>query len=416
MFLKVLAVAGLVAAVATSAVLAQSLAGPAETPPSSFKGAQYVDSRGCVFLRAGIGGRTNWVPRVNRGREPLCNQPNAREVKQALTVAPAPLAPKKSNVAVGMPMETIASLPRNKVRSTQQKSVAAEVVVAAKPQSASQNAAPTARRQSGCPASAPYGARVSLSHGHRSLICSANRNFDVRAAAKRILMARNTPKVAPSAPIASVAIAATPKSPVTALAANAGTGYKCPTSAPVARRYWIQGGGSTVMCISAGGGLETATPPLALGHLAEMVVPKGYRKAWKDGRLNPNRGKGTARGQSQQDQVWTRDLPARLVAEEQAGETVKRKVYSTSTSNTPPKVVPTRGRYFVQVGTFGEPANASKTAARLQELGLPVAKSRITSKGRKLQIVLTGPFGDTGAANAALSKAHRSGFGDAFIR
>jgi cell division protein FtsN len=70
----------------------------------------------------------------------------------------------------------------------------------------------------------------------------------------------------------------------------------------------------------------------------------------------------------------------------------------------------------VQVGTFGEPANAARTASRLQGLGLPVAKSRITSKGRAMQIVLAGPFGDKGAASAALSKARRSGFGDAFIR
>jgi len=70
----------------------------------------------------------------------------------------------------------------------------------------------------------------------------------------------------------------------------------------------------------------------------------------------------------------------------------------------------------VQVGIFGEAANAARTASRLQAMGLPVAKSRITSKGRQLQIVLAGPFRDSGSASAALSQARRSGFGDAFIR
>jgi hypothetical protein len=418
MLLKVLATAGLVAVFAISAASAQSLAGPAETPPSSFKGSQYVDSRGCVFLRAGIGGRTNWVPRINRGRKPLCNQPNAKEVKQALAAepaAPAPRAAKTSSAAVGKPMDTIANLPRSRVKPAAQAPVAAQTVAAVKPQPAPKNTAPIARRQSGCPATAPYGARVALTDGRRSLICSANQNFDVRAAAKRIQVARNAPEVAPTTPVAPALVAA-PKPPVAVRAAKAGTGYRCPASAPVARRYQIRGGGSTVLCVASGGGLETATPPLALGDVAEFRVPKGYRKAWKDGRLNPQRGKGTARGQAQQDQVWTHDLPAQLVTNAQAAKTVKRKVYATSASNSKSQPAPTAGRYFVQVGTFGEPANASKTAARLQKLGLPVAKSRITSKGRKLQIVLAGPFGDTSAANAALSKARRSGFGDAFIR
>jgi hypothetical protein len=278
---------------------------------------------------------------------------------------------------VGQPMETVAAQQRPVVRRAIPAIRPAPRVVPAPPVVT----APVAARTNGCPATAPYGARV-VSDGQRKLVCSANPNFDVQAAVAHL--ARNAARTngAPKLRVFSP-----------------GAGYRCPADAPVARRYAVQGGGTSVMCSAPNGSVASVAPLLA--------VPDGYKTAWKDDRLNPRRGQGTVRGQAQQDRVWTRDVPAMQV---KIAPQTARKTGATSNSKTP------RGRYFVQVGTFGEPANAQRSVARLQVMGLPVTRSNMTRKEHAMQIVMAGPFSDARAAHTALAQARRSGFGDAFIR
>ncbi|MGI3210093.1 hypothetical protein ACROSR_03150 [Roseovarius tibetensis] len=51
---------------------ARGAPGPADVPPASFDGPQYVDRDGCVFIRAGGARAVRWVPRVSREGRPLC--------------------------------------------------------------------------------------------------------------------------------------------------------------------------------------------------------------------------------------------------------------------------------------------------------------------------------------------------------
>ncbi len=375
MLLKAAAVALVAAAGVVLPAAAQvSGAGPSEPPPPGFSGVQYVDSRGCAYVRAGHGGQVTWVRRIGTDRRPMCGlQPT---------------------------------------RVTMERARAALAAEAAAP------AAP--------PVAAPP-----------------------------------PPPVAAAAPAPARAAPPPPAPPVARPAAPA---PGCPARAPVAQRFELVGGGSVVLCLEPGVTISGARPgdapragapgpgaaltaprggmaPMATAadpRVPAVVLPSGYKMAWRDDRLNPRRGVGTPDGEARMRAIWTDTVPMALHVDTPRDglippvfRPVEPRV--TVAARTPEPAAPmarvsTRtpvaaaplpvpaGAAWVQVGSFSMPQNARNAEARLAALGLPVRTGRATVRGTAVEVVRAGPFATAAEAQAALAAARGAGFGDAILR
>jgi cell division septation protein DedD len=398
--------ASLMGALTAPAGFAQTVAqvgGPAELPPNGFSGQQYVDSRGCVFMRAGFAGQTTWVPRIGADRQPLCGQVTGAEASARLQEVAAPLP-----VSGTAPMATVAS---NMPSAPRLGAVASMQV--------------PGLEQAG--ARPVEGSTVQMPNVPRS-----NVQMPDLAAAR--------------APVASAPVA----SQAGGGQAGGGQAVGCPDFAPVLERVALRTGGTVAVCTRGDGsatgwvspsyvasakpgaafrgpsGQGAGAAPRSQGVIAGArgAAPAAvqYEAAWQDDRLNPLRGLGTAQGWASQERVWTNTVPAQQVSAEAQARGQKASQVSASTrSAAAPEVTsevgPEVGRQvFVQVGTFAQAGNVQNAAARLAALGLPVASAKGVSGGRDLVAVLAGPFASASAAQQALGMVRGAGFGDAFVR
>ena len=250
--------------------------GPAEIPPSSFYGKQYVDSLGCIYVRAGFGGTVVWVPRVDRSRRLMCG-----------------FVPTFADASTSDPAST-----------------------------------------SGATALA-------------SLIT--------------VLPKTHVSQSPPPSPIAPA------KAPLAGIAAALAT--------------------------------------------KDFQPPDGFKVAWADGRLNPQRGPRTAAGTAQMDRIWTKTVPRKLIASPGG----KPHQFSVVLSSRSPNVQ-TSVRRYVQVATFAVPTNAAAVVAKLRQNGLAADIRPVRAGGKDMQIVLAGPFDLQSDLQHALALLRRMGFADAFAR
>ena len=468
-----LALLGLLAATApASAYTMAQAAQPRERPPASFSGDLYVDSRGCAYARSVLGNVVNWIPRIAADRKSvICGlTPTFAAGRSVASAPPPPPPPPPPPELVAAPAMTATAAPATApsaapVRTARlfgnlpTPSPAPEPTRMPGPgeRSAASSAASTATATAStgasrtlsvtCPADGST-ARVRIGADTVAITCApgATRPTTYMVRHSNGSTTRLVANPAPSAaPRATTLVAAAPSVglvsgsprvriggvPPGGASNNFGSGYGVLQGgvAPVAgalpavtpRSY----APATVVAPRAPTAITITPPGNSFGNgyglaptpgAGRVYVPAGYRPAWSDDRLNPNRGPQTAYGDAQMAAVYdTSRLPMRELATPASALVVSSK--SPAARAVAPAAAPApvaaSGYRYVQVGAFSVASNAEAAAARLKALGLPGKVAR-TASGRT--VVVAGPYADASALRAALAAARQGGFADAFLR
>lgn len=430
----------------TGPVAARSLseaANPSELPPANYTGRQYVDSAGCVYVRAGFEGNVKWVPRVTRQRQVVCGQSptfgnSARQSVVAAAAAPAP-APAPAAAAPQPRRVTAAAAPRP---------------AAPRPQAV--------RRVAAAPRlpSNPVGL---------------------------VIIGENQSALAPVTPQVPTAKPRTVAKAGSTVRAGGGCGNSAFRNPGARCGPQAQDPSSGVRVISGSTRLQAAAPQggaisirSASGNTrivpVSPAIPQGFRPAWDDGRLNPYRGlpqsaahsvvSGAPRFQRDlpastagYDLAWTKRAP-HLLFDRRTGIVVGDKFpqltypnvtleaaapapaqpVRSATARVSTRTVPTQpatarlvpqpkqvvaaprapqaalAHRHIQVATFANPSDARSAAQRLANAGLPTRIGSYTRSGEKRQVIVLGPFASQASLNGALGTARQYGFTSAFSR
>jgi len=451
---RAIAVGVILGSLALSALNAQTLrnsAPPAEFPPTSYKGNQYVDSRGCIYIRAGIDGNVTWIPRVSRSRKQLCGY------KPSAIAGSTPATPPRT----ARPPVIITAIPP------------------ASPNVATIPSTTTAPRREPRPPPPPT-------------VFNAPKPAEAAPPAPRVVATTpraTTPKRREPRPPPPPTVFNAPKPATTAAAPRTATpqgGGNCSNASAFSQQYINKPDGRfAVRCgpqaeppVTYGLGeksssLESLPPDTRIvprhvydnrQNTTNVSIPAGYRTVWEDDRLNPYRAERTLRpaevkgvvnvppgyrlvdwgdgrlnlrrgipagqGEAQANQIWTNTVPRKLIAvptqppvvQVPAG-TLQAQVSRTSVvtrvstrsaavvakpvTPTPARTPKLKGRY-VHVAIYAGDAEARAVARALAGTGLPTRVGAVKSSGYR--IVLAGPFSSNSKAKAALKQLRGAGY------
>ena len=158
-----------------------------------------------------------------------------------------------------------------------------------------------------------------------------------------------------------------------------------------------------------------------------IVVPKGYKPAWDDDRLNPKRAHQTLAGKAQMDQIWSETLPRRLITRDDRRAVAyepteyvpvgnSQSTTTLSTRSTSVKAPRKASHRYVQAGLFQSDTSARKAAKRLAKSGLPVRIGKVVHKGVSYPAVFAGPFQTQAQLDGAYDRVIASGYRNARLR
>ncbi|MCX7567028.1 SPOR domain-containing protein [Sulfitobacter sp. F26169L] len=463
-FTRLVAIALITSAMGAGSLGAQTRPGsePSEFPPASYKGKQYVDSKGCVFIRAGIDGNVSWVPRVTRKRSGVCGfkptfagkvtEPEPVQTASAVQITipevkakPAVAAPKPK--VKPRPARVAKAAPKPKPKVVRQVAKRPAPIVEKTVQPVLVQPAPVRRAvtvaqagQSACAGASP----ISQQYLRRGA-------YDVRCGPQ-------------TTPIVGARISSAP-------APRTVTPYVAPQPMVIE---------TAPVQVSKHRRIVPRHVAVNRVNTTNVKVPRGYKQVWTDGRLNPKRAEQTLAGHEAMSLIWTSTVPRRLINQadgqdvtasvplvypytdyvaqqkelgqvtivQRNGQTLKRIVRNvagvfspepgqarvatvqrqpTYSSRSAPKVAPkatarriqpkgeVAGRGFVQVGQFADTAAAHRLAQKVQRMGLPVRVGRYTRNGQTTRLVIAGPFGGERDVNRAVSRLRGAGY-NAFAR
>lgn len=386
------------------AQISSRTAEPAEFPPASYQGRQYVDSRGCIFIRAGVDGNIAWIPRVNRARQQLCG---AEPTKVAGTSSQKPAGPQPDIITLAPEAESRAAAP---VRTATPTPVSNPPVAAVKPQRTPEMTSAGQAEATLAPARPVRRAPQPVAAAPAPVAPTT-----VPVAAARVRTSDN--------PLAQI----TPNTRI--LPVHVYLERRKSEDLQVPEGYRVAWEDDRLNIHRA----EQTIRPTVLSDRA--VVPEGYAPADRaDNRMNRLRGVRTPQGDAQMAQVWSDSLPRRPVeralnktpfvlwdAKAKYGIVPPRRggavVTRLSTRSAPDAVLPDTSSVqaaprYIRAATLADPAQARAVARDLAAAtGLQMRLGSVTRNGQTLKVVLSGPF--TAGAEQALQRIRAAGFSGA---
>ncbi|WP_449044548.1 SPOR domain-containing protein [Paracoccus versutus] len=337
---------------------------PAEEPPADFPARQYIDSRGCVFLRDDLGG---WAARLARDGTPICGYPPTLSARGAQgepklrALAPAVGRSRAELLEEALSQQVVTNLRPGELASDPRPM---EHLPDLGPEPHSPAPADALRAALAAAPALRQGMGAAL-HPNRRLC--------------ELLGYDDGPGTAGLDDPTQGYCAGMPKSELSRLSfmrpvgSGAGAG---PTASPASETAAETAAGTAV-------GTARPVPPPAARSAAQKPAPAKPAPVSAPVAKAPEASRGKA--------------PASPAAPPAVG------------------MIPAGARY-VQVGTFADPRNAERAAARIAQMGYPLLRGKDQAGGREVQFLVAGPFPDRESIVRALDAIRKAGFRDAFPR